>query len=254
MDVSELKVLARRANGMLFVLPVFILLSGFGLVYSILVLTGAIEPDKEILLCIYMFSVFRSRRRVTRHFNMLWDEKFNPVLYPEFEENFIDSNGIPTLDVVIDKINSYEFLVAGCVISSAIWFLVCTLPFFERLFTPSVMIEYDDYGLYIYKYNQPPVLLKYKEIWSTLPLEDFDNIEITYHRGLFYQRTINVGNLFWGVFKTGSIRIETPDGFIKLNGVYHVKDVEHELKKIVRQKRKEYERSGQGDKDDFRMK
>ena len=134
MDVSELKVLARRANGMLFVMPVFILLSGFGLVYSILVLTGAIEPDKEILLCIYMFSVFRSRRRVTRHFNMLWDEKFNPVLYPEFEENFIDNSGIPTLDVVIDKIHSYEFLVAGCVISSAIWFLVFTLPFFERLF------------------------------------------------------------------------------------------------------------------------
>lgn len=56
MDVSEVKVLARRANGILFVAPVFILLSGFSLVYSILVLNNVIVPDKDILWVIYMFS------------------------------------------------------------------------------------------------------------------------------------------------------------------------------------------------------
>ena len=56
MDVSEVKVLARRANGILFVAPVFILLSGFCLVYSILVLSDIIEPDKDILWVIYLFT------------------------------------------------------------------------------------------------------------------------------------------------------------------------------------------------------
>ena len=76
MDVSEVKVLARRANGILFVAPVFILLSGFALVYSILVLADVIVPDKETLFTIYLFSFFSSPRYATSYFNRAWAYEF----------------------------------------------------------------------------------------------------------------------------------------------------------------------------------
>ena len=101
-------------------------------------------------------------------------------------------------------------------------------------------MEYDDFGLYIYRTGKPVTLLRYKEIWSTYSEEDFENIEFCYHRGFYRVRNISVSNPFWGLFKTGSIRIEIPDGFINLGGIYHVREVERELKRMVKKNRQEF--------------
>ena len=75
MDVSEVKVLARRANGMLIVVPILMLFSGFALVYSVLVLIKEIEPNRDVLYVLYMLSIFDGRRR-HRHFE--WRYNSNP--------------------------------------------------------------------------------------------------------------------------------------------------------------------------------
>lgn len=237
MDVSEVKVLARRANGILFVTPVFILFCGFALVYSVLVLNDAIEPDKNTLYMIYMltFSGGGRRRyrlggtgRRTRRFNMAWDNEF-----------------VYNIDVPEDDYYGYysyylDWILWECIICYSLYLLAFLLPFIERLLIPKVIMEYDDYGLYIYKTGKPTTLLRYEELWSTYSEEDFENIEMCYHRGFYRSRNIRISNPFWGIFKTGSIRIETPDDFINVGGIYHVKDVEYEIKRMVRKNRKEF--------------
>ena len=74
MDVSEVKVLARRANGILFVMPVLIILSGFCLVYSILVLKDVIEPNRDTLFMIYLFT-FLDRYKFSS-FRHAWNSEF----------------------------------------------------------------------------------------------------------------------------------------------------------------------------------
>ncbi len=238
MDVSEVKVLARRANGILFVAPVFILLSGFSLVYSILVLADIIVPDKDILWVIYLFT-YGSFRYKRSHFNGFWEYNFgyysgiSEDLASETRFSHIYSDGI-------DSIWSFDNLLWECIISYGICFFVLLILYIARLSTPKTIMEYDDHGLYIYRTGKPVLLLRYEEIWSAYSEGDFDNVEFCYHRGFHTRKNIRVGDPFWGTFKTGSIRIETPDEFICLDGIYHVKEVEKEIKRMVRKNRQEF--------------
>lgn len=237
MDVSEVKVLARRANGILYLLPVFILICTFGLVYSVLVLKEVIEPDRDTLYIIYMLTLSGSSRYTyrtggmshkTRRFNMAWDNEF-----------------VYNLDATDDANYGYlsyylDWVLWECIVWYGLCLLVLLVLFIERLYVPKVIMEYDDYGLYIYQRGEPTKLLRYEELWSTCSEEDLENIEMCYHRGFYRARNIRISNPFWGMIKTGSIRIETPEGFINVGGIYHVKDVEYEIKRMVRKNRKKF--------------
>ena len=236
MDVSEVKVLARRANGILFVTPVFILLSGFALVYSILVLNDVIEPDKDTLWWIYMFT-FLDRYKFSS-FRQAWDSEF---IYVHLDE----ISGVETQfdhidDFSIFSTSLFDLMLWECIISYSIYLIVFLGMFLQRLLLPRIIMEYDDYGLYIYRTDKSVTLLRYGEIWSSYSEEDFESVEFCYHRGFYRYRNIKVSNPFWGIFKTGSIRIETPDDFICLGGIYHVKEVEREIKRMVRKNRQEF--------------
>lgn len=240
MDVSEVKVLARRANGILFVIPVLMLLSGFALVYSILVLNDVIEPDKETLYIIYIFSLFGTRRYARRHFNRVWDYEFT-YHYSDFEKNFIENGRFGYIETFgTNPMSSFELILWGCIFAYSFYLLVFICIFLQRLFTPRTIMEYDDFGLYIYQRGKPVTLLRYKEIWSTYTEEDFENVEFCYHRGFYRVRNIRVSEPLWGMIKTGSIRIETPDDFINLGGIYHVKAVERDLKRMIKIKRQQF--------------
>ncbi len=236
MDVSEVKVLARRANGILFVAPVFILLSGFALVYSILVLNEVIEPNKDVLWIIYMFT-FLDRHKFS-HFNDAWDDKFTYGFLhqdADVETRFDHIN-----DLSIGSINLFDLMLWECIISYSFYLLVFGVVFLQRILTPRIIIEYDDFGFYIYRTGKPVTLLRYRDVWSTYSESDLNNVEFCYHGGFYRYRNVKVSNPFWGVFRTGSIRIEIPEGFINLNGVYHVKEVEIEIKRIVKKSRQEF--------------
>lgn len=237
MDVSEVKVLARRANGILFVMPVSIILSGFCLVYSILVLKDVIEPDRDTLFMIYFFT-FLDRYKFSS-FRHAWNSEFiynfhiSEDVMAETRFNHIYGWGLTSM-------RSFDWLLWECIICYSIYLIVFLGAFTERLLTPRTIMEYDDFGIYIYRTGKPVTLLRYKEIWSTYSEEDFENIEFCYHRGFYRVRNISVSNPFWGLFKTGSIRIEIPDGFINLGGIYHVREVERELKRMVKKNRQEF--------------
>ena len=237
MDVSEVKILARRANGILFVAPVFILLSGFALVYSILALNDIIVPDKDTLYVIYMFTISGGRRRYYssyRYYRKI--ERFNRAWDMEYVYNITPSQDEPFGFYAI----SLDAILWHCIVCHGIYLLAFLVPFLARLFTPKTIMEYDDFGVYIYQAGKPVTLLRYEELWSTYAEEDFENVEFCYHRGFHRSRNIKISDPFWGILKTGSIRIETPDDFICLGGIYHVKEVEKELKRMVRKNRREF--------------
>ncbi len=231
MDVSEVKVLARRANGILFVTPVFILLSGFALIYSVLALSDIIEPDKDILWVIYLFTFSGGRRYYSNFGYYRKIERFNRAWDMEYIYNITTSKDEPF---------GFYAILWHCIVCHGIIFLAFLILFIARLSTPKTIIEYDDFGLYIYQRGKPVTLLRYEEIWSAYSEGDFDNVEFSYHRGFHNRKNIKVGDPFWGMFKTGSIRIETPDDFICLDGIYHVKEVEREIKRMVKKNRQEF--------------
>lgn len=203
MNVSEVKVLARRANGMLIVVPVLMLICGFATVYSALILAGEIEPNKKLLYILYLFSLFGPRYR-HRYFN---DYYSNP-----------------------------ESLAFVCAFSYGIEFVFLFWLLIRRLSVPKIIIEYDDFGVYIYKKGMPVTLLRYEALWSVYvheelfeSYEDFDsNVNVSVKKSLL------------GLSETGAMRIETPNGFIVLSGIYHIKEVERELKRMVKKNRQEF--------------
>lgn len=237
MDVSEVKVLARRANGILLVMPVFILLSGFALVYSILVLKDVIEPDRDTLFMIYLFT-FLDRYKISS-FRFAWSSEFIYNFHIS-EEVMAETRFGHIYGWGLTSMHSFDWLLWECIISYSFYLIIFLGMFIERLLTPRTIMEYDDHGLYIYKTGKPVTLLRYKELWSTYAEEDLENVEFCYHRGFYRYRNIKVSNPFWGIFKTGSIRIEIPGGFINLGGIYHVKEVEKEIKRMVRKNRREF--------------
>lgn len=203
MDVSEVKVLARRANGLLIVVSVLMLVCGFATVYSVLVLTGEIEPNKDLMYALYMLSLFGGRHRHRRFYSYYR----NP-----------------------------ETLAFRCALSFSVDFMFLLWVLIRRLSIPRVVIEYDDFGLYIYRKGMPVTLLRYESLWSMYvheeiidAYEDFDSSG--------YVRT---QQSLWGLSATGAIRFETPNGFIFVSGISRVKEVEKEIRRMVEKNRQEF--------------
>lgn len=204
MDVSEVKVLARRANELLVVSAILMVLSGFAVVYSILVLTGKIEPNKDLMYVLYMLSLFGGRHRYRRFSNYYYH---NP-----------------------------EKLAFWCALSYSLEFAFFFWVFIRRLSIPKVIIEYDDFGLYIYRKGMPVTLLRYEALWSTYVHEEvIDSYEDFDSSG-----SVSTKPSFWGLSATGAIRFEVPNGFITVSGISRVKEVEKEIRKMVEKNRQEF--------------
>lgn len=106
-----------------------------------------------------------------------------------------------------------------------------TIGFVERLFMPKVLIEYDDHGLYIYKYkNSEPILLRYEQIWgfcahTNYGAEDYSlsqnfnpNTQDSYEKlAISYKEFV------------GMLKINTPYEIVTVHGIKDVKSVEREL-------------------------
>ena len=204
MDVSEVKVLAKRANGLLVATAILMMVCGFAVVYSILVLIGEIKLNKDLMYVLYMFSLFGGRHR-HRHF------------YTYYQD-------MP------------ERLAFRCALSFSIEFMFLLWVFIRRVSIPRIIIEYDDFGLYIYRKGMPVTLLRYESLWSMYIHEEvIDTYEDFDSSG--YVRT---QQSLWGLSATGAIRFETPNGFITVSGISKVKEVEKEIKRMVEKNRREF--------------
>ncbi len=204
MDVSEVKVLAKRANGLLIVASVLMLLSGFAFVYSVFVLTKVIEPNEKLFLIIYVSNWLAGRRRF-RRFRLYYHS--NP-----------------------------EWLAFECALSYGLEFAFLFYIFIRRLSIPKVIIEYDDYGLYLYRKGMPVTLLRYEALWSVYAQQELYDV----YEDFDSTASVSVKNSLFGLSSSGAIRFETPDGFIVLSGIYHVRDVEREINRMVRKNRDEF--------------
>ncbi len=110
-------------------------------------------------------------------------------------------------------------------------------------FYKRVIIEYDDCGIYIYKKFKPIKTIRFEEFWSQSTREDFDEIYVMRRHTIRWNRTENyykITDLFFGFIKTGTLRMETPYEVINVGGIKNVKQVEIELNKLIRAKKKEY--------------
>lgn len=109
--------------------------------------------------------------------------------------------------------------------------------FLSRLFVPKIIMECDDNGVYIYHGKKQVTVLRYEYLWSHYTEEDTGGDYLWVKRGM-----LPVPEFLYDFEATGSMRIETPDGFINLRGIYHVREVERELKTRIRKQKLEYER------------
>lgn len=109
--------------------------------------------------------------------------------------------------------------------------------FIERLCMPAVLIECDDYGLYIYKYRKSePILVRYEDIISSCVTVDVGSEDISIGQ-LSPEQTGLVSNNAVG---TLCIRLQTED--IRIRGIKDVKQVRQEINKKVNElKRKQQE-------------
>lgn len=121
---------------------------------------------------------------------------------------------------------------------SLFWMPVCLMAFFDRLFTPKIIMEYDDTGIYIYHNKKDVTLLRYDYLAGQNVQTDLN--EVSYW--VRYRGMVKITNFSGGLIKTGSIRFETPDGFVKVRGVANVKEVGREIDRMVRKARAEYEK------------
>ncbi len=98
---------------------------------------------------------------------------------------------------------------------------------------PKDVIEYDDYGIYIYKRkNQEPILIRYEQIWSNTAEPD----ELTvYLRGPCYSYKSFKTNL-----PTGTLRIELRDEFVRVPFLADIKRVEGNLRNLVNENRRQF--------------
>ncbi len=204
MDVSEVKVLARRANGLLVVSVILMVVCGFAVVYSLLVLIGEIEPNKDLMYALYMLSLFDGRHR-HRHFHSYYRD-------------------MP------------ERLAFRCALSFGMEFMFLLWILIRRLSIPRVIIEYDDFGLYIYRKGMPVTLLRYESLWSMYVHEEvIDSYEDFDSSG-----SVRMQQSLFGFSATGAIRFETPNGFIVVSGISQVKTVEKEIRRMVEKNRQEF--------------
>lgn len=92
---------------------------------------------------------------------------------------------------------------------------------------PKVLIEYDNTGLYIYKHrNKEPILIRFESIWRISSEVDYGSEDITLKEYTYEAAALSVKGL------TGSLRLQTAEGVIKIRGIENVKDVERRLDKL----------------------
>lgn len=117
--------------------------------------------------------------------------------------------------------------IAGVMLSQLIGFI-------ERIFMPKVLIEYDDCGLYIYKYRKSkPILLRYENIWDcrVQTNEGAEDVPLSMNYSSrtadSYERTAITSKSLVGMLK-----FNTPYEIITVHGIRDVKSVERELASI----------------------
>lgn len=116
--------------------------------------------------------------------------------------------------------------------------IICLIFFFDRLFIPKIIIEYDDVGLYIYHNQKDVTVLRYDYLAGKNVQTDLNEVSFWVR----YRGMVKITNFSGGLIKTGSIRFECPDGFITVRGVADVKAVGKEIDRMVRKNREKYEK------------
>lgn len=106
-------------------------------------------------------------------------------------------------------------------------FVVTLYIFIERMFMPKILMEYDNAGIYIYKYkNSEPILLRFETIGVC-------GSEIEPDSGALGMETYSYERAaLMGTKMTGAIKIQTDMGEVKVRGIKNVKEVEIKLGKI----------------------
>ena len=106
--------------------------------------------------------------------------------------------------------------------------------FVERLFMPKVLIEYDNCGLYIYKYRKSePILLRYEHIWDCRAQTNEGSEDIPLN--MDYNPNVADSYERAGITTTplvGMLKFNTPYEVIRVHGIKDVKAVERELASI----------------------
>ncbi len=97
----------------------------------------------------------------------------------------------------------------------------------ERIFMPKVLIEYDNAGIYIYKYKgREPIIIRFESIWSFSTEIDYGSEDDSFE-AYSYEHAALIGSTL-----TGSLKIQTANEIIKIRGIKNVKDVERKLDKL----------------------
>lgn len=124
------------------------------------------------------------------------------------------------------RIGRYNWHIIGAAWSLAV---AMAAAFIERLCMPKVLIEYDDCGLYIYKYRRgDPILLRYEQIINHHFEVDVGSENMTFS-GMSQEQ---VGFVSKNAIGTLCIRVDGED--IKVRGIKNVKQVSIELNKQIK--------------------
>ena len=194
-----MKVLARRANGLLIVAPICFVVLLVLLSMAIVVLFHIECPE--------------------------WFEKLaNDVLIRDYWRHI--------------GFYRHRRIALNVFFQTLFWMPICLISFFDRLFIPKIIMEYDDTGIYIYHNKKDVTLLRYDYLAGQNIETDLN--EVSYW--VRYRGMVKITNFSGGLIKPGSIRFETPDGFVKVRGVANVKEVGREIDRMVRITREEYEK------------
>ena len=195
-----MKVLARRANGLLIVAPICFVIS---------------------LVVFSMATVFI--------FHIDSPEWFEALATNFFTSDYWGYSGRSSR-AISHAMDSF--------VVSTISLIICLVSFFDRLFIPKIIIEYDDVGLYIYHNQKDVTVLRYDYLAGKNVQTDLNEVPFWVR----YRGMVKITNFSGGLIKTGSIRFECPDGFITVRGVAEVKEVGREIDRMVRKCREEYEK------------
>ncbi len=95
----------------------------------------------------------------------------------------------------------------------------------RTLVLPKVLMEYDDYGIYIYHKYKPTKTIRFEDIGSEVSEEDTVDIYVGHS---YYYYKISHKAL------SNTLRIELEDGFVRVDCVEDVKNVELKIHQLVR--------------------
>ncbi len=121
----------------------------------------------------------------------------------------------------------YISMVAGSIVKFSL-----------RLFTCKTIIEYDDFGIYVYRKFRPTEIIRYEQMWNLLSLGELDyKDEPSLLDSGFASEGVHSAR---GILGTGTLRIRTNKKTIRLYGVKNVLQVETALNRLVEENRREF--------------